>query len=75
MPSLLERFHRLPGPPLEDLLVIRPGTMSDYHALSHFHYRAGRPATVTRVLAMEVRCGDLVIWRCRACQSPDPPIT
>lgn len=31
--------------------VIRDGTIDDYAALERFHYRAGRPATVARVLS------------------------
>lgn len=34
------------------LLELRPGTRRDYEALTAFHYRAGPPATMVRVLAM-----------------------
>ena len=34
---------------LTGALVLQRGVMGDYHTLSRFHYRAGRPATVTRV--------------------------
>lgn len=30
--------------------AIEPGTIADYRALSRFHYRAGRPATIVRIL-------------------------
>lgn len=33
--------------------TIRPGTLSDYFALAPWHYRAGRPARVARVLAAD----------------------
>jgi hypothetical protein len=32
-------------------ITITPGTFADYEALAHFHYRAGRPAAITRILA------------------------
>ncbi len=44
--SELPRKHRLEA----DATRIEPGTLADYHALARFHYRAGRPATVVRVL-------------------------
>jgi hypothetical protein len=31
-------------------IAIEPGTPADYDALSRFHYRAGRPATLVRIL-------------------------
>jgi GNAT superfamily N-acetyltransferase len=34
-------------------LVLRRGTLRDYMALAEHHYRAKRPATVTRVLVLE----------------------
>lgn len=36
-------------------LTVEAGTIADYHALAHWHYRGGRPATVARVLR--------AIWR------------
>jgi len=33
------------------MIAIQPGTIADYDALAHHHYRAGRPATVVYVLA------------------------
>jgi GNAT superfamily N-acetyltransferase len=38
---------RMPRPEL------RRGTLRDYHALAEHHYRAGTPATATRVLVLE----------------------
>ena len=38
--------------PPADRLLLAPGCLRDYHALAPFHYRAKRPATVTRVLAL-----------------------
>lgn len=38
-----------PGPTTPDL-SIEPGTIADYHALSHHHYLGSRPATVRRIL-------------------------
>ncbi len=35
-----------------DGLELTPGDMADYNALKEHHYRAGRPATATRVLAL-----------------------
>lgn len=42
MPSTLPTF--LPG-----RFIIEPGTLADYQALSRFHYRPGKPATVAGV--------------------------
>lgn len=53
--SLRARFNSLPGASLADRLVLRGGTRRDYDALAEFHYRAKRPATVTRVLVLEDR--------------------
>lgn len=52
--TLLDRFARMPAGGVDPAmrLVLRPGAMADYHALARFHYRAGPPATVARVLAM-----------------------
>lgn len=41
-----------------ETLTLREGTVRDYDRLSRFHYRAGRPATVVRVLAMDPPAGD-----------------
>jgi GNAT superfamily N-acetyltransferase len=42
------------------MFEIRPGTISDYHALSRFHYRAARPATIARILVIDVSLSDTV---------------
>ncbi|MCA9306750.1 MAG: AAA family ATPase [Phycisphaerales bacterium] len=31
--------------------IIEPGSIADYDALAHLHYRAGQPATIARILA------------------------
>ncbi len=36
--------------PADDHVTIREGTIDDYRALARFHYRAGEPACVARVL-------------------------
>lgn len=33
-----------------DAPIIEPGDLTDYHALAPLHYRAGRPATIRRIL-------------------------
>jgi GNAT superfamily N-acetyltransferase len=50
--SLRDRFAALPAECIEQQLEIAAGTMRDYAALGEHHYRANRPATVTRVLAL-----------------------
>jgi len=47
---------------LTDELRLRPGSLRDYDALAEHHYRAHRPATVTRVLALR-RTAPTVIGR------------
>ncbi len=39
-----------PGAKSEQPVTIGPGTIEDYRALAHLHYRAGEPAAVVRVL-------------------------
>lgn len=44
-----------------DDLTIREGTSDDYAALARFHYRAGPPATIARVLsARDASSGELI---------------
>ncbi len=50
--DLLARFARLPAWPLEEQLRLSPGTLADYTALAPWHYRAGRPATIARILRL-----------------------
>ena len=54
--TLQQRFERLTNatPParLADQLHVSRGTIRDYEALSEHHYKAGRPATATRVLVL-----------------------
>jgi hypothetical protein len=41
-------------------ITIETGTLADYTALSRFHYRAGRPATLVRILrAVDAESGTL----------------
>ncbi len=42
-------------------LRIRPGTIAEYDALARFHYRAARPATIARILALETAGGPVGI--------------
>ncbi len=60
MSSLLSRFNRLPAAPPDAALTLRSGRLADYLALSEHHYRAGRPATATRVLVLEHRRSSAV---------------
>ncbi|MFM9997042.1 MAG: hypothetical protein ACKVU4_14735 [Phycisphaerales bacterium] len=53
MPELLlKRFAAMPrsGVDPADGLRIEPGTIADFDALAHFHYKRGRPATWVKVL-------------------------
>lgn len=50
--NLATRWAALPTPRESDGLPIEPGTRRDYDALSEHHYRAGRPATATRILVI-----------------------
>jgi len=50
--TLRTRFAALPAPPEGDRLVLAPGTAADYAALSSYHYRAARPATMMRILTL-----------------------
>ena len=55
---LQARMRRLPAPGLDAQVEFSPGSMRDYAALCEHHYRADRPATCTRVLALHWRrCG------------------
>lgn len=49
---LRTRFAALPEPPEGDRLILAPGTAADYSALSGYHYRASRPATMMRILTL-----------------------
>ena len=49
---LVERFENPPFQSLEYHYAIEAGNAADYHALAEHHYRAQRPATMTRVLRM-----------------------
>lgn len=51
--TLRGRFAGLPAGELRDELLLRTGSTRDYLALSEHHYRAARPATITRVLVLE----------------------
>lgn len=50
--NLAERFRVLPAPRAADALPVERGTRRDYESLSEHHYRAGKPATATRVLVV-----------------------
>lgn len=52
---MIARFDSMPagGADPASRLRLRQGTPEDYNALAHWHYRAGRPATCVRVLAMD----------------------
>ncbi|MFW6060172.1 MAG: hypothetical protein ACODAQ_08315 [Phycisphaeraceae bacterium] len=49
---LQQRFAQLPAPHLADALELVAGSLRDYQALAEHHYRAQRPGTVMRVLAL-----------------------
>lgn len=51
-PALRERVDALPAPRGCDRLRLRPGTAGDYASLAEHHYRAARPATITRVFTL-----------------------
>jgi GNAT superfamily N-acetyltransferase len=54
--SLLDRFRALqrnPGP--VEHLELTEGTIADYHALAHHHYRNGPPRTAERILIFRDR--------------------
>ncbi|MFW5682254.1 MAG: hypothetical protein ACOC1G_04535 [Phycisphaeraceae bacterium] len=50
--TLTMRWKALSAAAVSDGLPIEPGTRRDYAALSEHHYRAGKPATATRVLVI-----------------------
>ena len=52
IPDLRERFDALPVPRMCDRLRLCPGTAGDYASLAEHHYRAARPATMTRVFTL-----------------------
>src|SRR5436190_13707386 len=60
--ALLARFESLPASWFADELEISRGTIHDYRALSHFHYRSGRPGAVTNVWRM-IRRAPTVVGR------------
>jgi GNAT superfamily N-acetyltransferase len=43
-------LRAVPTPAREPTLRISRGTFADYERLAHFHYRAGRPATIAGIL-------------------------
>lgn len=49
---LAQRFHNLNSTPPPNDLPIVPGTWEHFRALAPFHYRADKPATATRILAI-----------------------
>ena len=53
--ALHDRFRGLPAAGLDDLLTLDRGSIRDYDALGQHHYRAGRPATASRVLVLQYR--------------------
>ncbi len=52
MSDLTTRFHALPAPGPVEELRLEPGTLRDYAALAEHHYRAAKPVTATRILAL-----------------------
>ncbi|MCA9275727.1 MAG: ATP-binding cassette domain-containing protein [Phycisphaerales bacterium] len=44
------RQTREGSPQQSQAIRIEPGSIEDYHALAHLHYRSGRPATIVRTL-------------------------
>jgi GNAT superfamily N-acetyltransferase len=50
--TIQKRFLNPPDVNADDGLTLVRGSMADYSALKEHHYRADRPATATRVLAM-----------------------
>ncbi len=49
---LKDRFFNVPRQAADSDVVLVQGTIQDYKALKQHHYRADRPATTTRVLAL-----------------------
>lgn len=68
MSLVVERFRRMslrePTSPVGARLRLCRGCMADYRALAGHHYRAGRPATVTRVIVVR-DVGESVVGRFR----------
>lgn len=58
---LHERFHRGKASGLCDSLALVQGGVADYNALKEHHYRADRPATMTRVLALRHTSRNAVV--------------
>ena len=52
IPTLQARFRNSNTSSLNDSLALVQGGVADYNALKEHHYRADRPATMTRVLAL-----------------------
>jgi GNAT superfamily N-acetyltransferase len=50
--NVLNRFHAPRGASQADDLVLLAGTFADFAALRGHHYRAARPATFTRIVAL-----------------------
>jgi len=69
--DLKTRFSALPRAATRDNFTLVTGSMRDYDALAPHHYRADRPATVTRVLALRRRWPSVIerwqgqrdVWR------------
>lgn len=69
--KLEDRFDALPAPRSANALWIVRGTKRDYHALSEHHYRAGEPATATRVLVIRSPDASLAErWSAVAAEGP-----
>lgn len=51
--------HELDRAALLDGLTIREGTVADYLAMSHWHYRGRRPASIVRVLVASVNVREV----------------
>ena len=69
--QLSKRFQALPAPHPGDRLRLTTGGFADYAALSEHHYRAGRPATATRVLVLRDE-NPTVADRFRVLHPPKP---
>ncbi len=50
--GVLQRFKKIPTKIPDSELELTEGTFADYNTLKEHHYRAGRPATATRILTL-----------------------
>ncbi len=68
MTNLMQRLSALPAEPMEASLELCRGGWKDYHALEAHHYKAQRPATATRILALRHHQPEVVqrFKRCAA---------